>query len=324
MTGYGYCESDTIDGIGISVEIRSVNRKQLDIKISLPGELLGQELSARKLISSRISRGSVYVKVEIKLNETILNKTIKINDALINIYLEKTEKIKNSLGISGELEIKDVLGFPGVIEEVEPDVVSGDLTIMLHQTIEKALANLNNSREEEGLFLKRDILKRIKILKTLIDEIEPLADKLPEYYKAKLQKRLAEENVLIMPKLDSSSELQTKPLQILQQPLQPQNEKTSRLGHIDDDRLLREIVIYSDKCDVSEEITRLKGHFIQFKNILETKDGPVGRNLDFLTQEIQREINTLGVKAASTDVSPKIVLFKTEAEKIREQIQNIE
>ena len=290
MTGYGYSESDCLDGIDISVEIRSVNRKQLDIKINLPGVLQGQELDVRRLVSSNISRGSVYVKINMSLSGSVLNQTIEINEELVSIYFEKAEKIKNRFGVSGELEIKDLFALPRVVEKVDPDIISEGLIAGLHQTVERALIELNSSRKKEGLFLKKDILKRIIEMEALMDEVEPLTDKLPEYYKAKLQKRLEQENI----------------------------------PNIDDDRLLREIVIYSDKCDVSEEITRLKSHFIQFKSILDMEDKPIGRNLDFLTQEIQREINTLGVKAASSEISPKVVLFKTETEKIREQIQNIE
>ena len=290
MTGYGYCHSEELDGIDISVEMKSVNRKQLDIKISLPQELQGQELDIRRLISSYISRGSAYVKIIMLLSSSVLNRTINFNEELAEIYIKKAEKITKNLSMSGKLKIKDVLGLPGIIEKVDPDIVSEDLIIELHKTVHGALTELNSSRKKEGLFLKKDIQKRINQMESLISKIEPLAGKLPEYYKTKLQKRLEDENIL----------------------------------DLDDDRLLRELVIYSDKCDVSEEITRLKSHFIQFNNILEAEDKPVGRNLDFLTQEIQREINTLGVKAASTEITPEVVLFKTETEKIREQIQNIE
>ena len=290
MTGYGYCDSGSLEGIDISVEIKSVNRKQLDIKINLPRELQAQEIDVRRIISSNISRGSVYVKVNMLVGGSILNQTVKVNDQLAEIYIEKAEKIKKSLGIAGELKINDILRLPGVIEKVDPDITSEKLKTGLCQTVEKALTEFNGSRKKEGLFLKKDIFKRITEMEALISEVEPLTDKLPEYYKAKLLKKLEGEN---LPDLDA-------------------------------DRLLREIVIYSDKCDVSEEITRLKSHFIQFKNMLDCENKPVGRSLDFLTQEIQREINTLGVKAASTEISPKVVLFKTETEKIREQIQNIE
>ena len=290
MTGYGYSESNVLDGIDISVEIRAVNRKQLDIKLNLSRELQGQELEIRRLISSYISRGSVYVKIAISLSSSILSKTVAVNCELAETYIKKAEKISIGLNLPGKLEIKDVLLLPKVIEAVEPDVVSDDLITELFQTLEKALSELDSSRKEEGLFLEKDLLNRLAIMEKLMVELEPLVKNLPAYYRNKLQKRLEEENV----------------------------------AHIDDDRLLREIVIYSDKCDVSEEITRLKSHISQFKNMLRLKNKPVGRNLDFLTQEIQREINTLGVKAASTEISPKVVLFKTEAEKIREQIQNIE
>ncbi len=290
MTGYGYGESDTLDGIVLSAEIRTVNRKQLDIKLNLPRELQCKEPEIRRMISSSISRGSVYLKVDFSLGSTALEKTFKINEELAKIIVEKGKTLKNTLELPGEIRVVDILRFPDVVENKVPDLLNDDFYGELFKTIGVAISELNDSRNREGEFLKADMVKRLSVLEKLVSEIEPLAIKLPEYYRAKLEKKLEDEKFAV----------------------------------IDDDRLIRELVIYSDKCDVSEEITRLKSHFIQFKSLINKKDRPVGRSMDFLLQEIQREINTLGVKAASTDISPKVVAFKTEAEKIREQIQNIE
>ena len=312
MTGYGYCESGSLDGVDISVEIKTVNRKQLDIKINMPRELQAQELEVRRLILDNVSRGSIYVKINMLLSGSILNQTVKVNDELAAIFISKAEQIKDSLGVSGNLEIKDIFLLPGVIEQSDPDILSDKLTASLLATVKKAVDELNLSRNHEGDFLKKDMEARIAIMEALVYDIEPLASQLPDYYKSKLQKRLEDENLLIISKPNLSDNGETS------------EQKQTKSIRIDDDRLLRELVIYSDKCDVSEEITRLKSHFIQFKSLLNSDDKAVGRSLDFLTQEIQREINTLGVKAASTEISPKVMLFKTEAEKVREQIQNIE
>jgi len=289
MTGYGYCSSGNLEGIELSVEIRSVNRKQLDIKMHFPRELQCEEIAIRRLISNKVSRGSIYVKVDMVLSHNALSQTVKINDELAEIYIEKTKHLKEKMNIPGDLEIKDVMALPNVIQRVQPDIVTEELTAELCNTVKNALCNLDETRLSEGLYLKDDLFKRIQEMEVIVNEIEPLAKELPKYNKEKLQKKLEEEKLTIN----------------------------------DDDRLLRELVIYADRCDVSEEITRLKSHFIQFNNFLQS-DKPVGRNMDFLTQEIQREINTLGVKSASTEISPKIVTLKTETEKIREQIQNIE
>jgi len=289
MTGYGYCRSGNLEGIELSVEIRSVNRKQLDIKMHFPRELQCEEIAIRRLISNKVSRGSIYVKVDMVLSNDALRQTVKINDELAEIYINKTNSLKEKMNIQGNLKIKDIMLLPNVIERVQPDIVTEELTDELHNAVTNALAMLNETRLSEGLFLKDDLFNRIKEMEVLVKEIEPLAEKLPKYNKEKLQRKLEDE----------------------------------KLTFNDDDRLLRELVIYADRCDVSEEITRLKSHFIQFNNFLKS-DKPVGRNMDFLTQEIQREINTLGVKSASTEISPKIVTLKTETEKIREQIQNIE
>ena len=224
------------------------------------------------------------------LSSSAINQMITINDKLAAIYIKKAQTIKNNLNLPGELEIKDILGLPNVIEKVESKVISEKLKSELFKTVEKAVLELDDFRKKEGIFLQNDLLKRITTMETLINEIEPLADKLPKYYMTKLQKRLEEENI----------------------------------SFIDDNRLLKELVIYSDRCDVSEEIARLKNHFMQFRDVLALEGKPVGKRLDFITQEIQREINTLGVKAASIDISSKVIQFKTETEKIREQIQNVE
>ena len=146
-------------------------------------------------------------------------------------------------------------------------------------------------RTREGENLKRDILGRIGVMETLVDEIRPLAAQLPAIQKERLFKRLKEFDLSI--------------------------EDT-------DERILREAVIYGDKLDVTEEITRLRSHFTNFRKLADEPDTPVGRSLDFMVQEIFRECNTLGNKAGSTEISPRVVMLKTELEKIREQVQNIE
>jgi uncharacterized protein (TIGR00255 family) len=290
MTGYGFSECCCPDGIKFTVEIRTVNRKQLDIKLNMPSEFYDQELNIRKKISNKISRGSINVKIFMILSGKILNETLSINQDILKVYIDNANKLQANLGIENNLTLKELIGLPKVIETTQPELNSDSIILSLSDTVEKALDNLGKTRLTEGEFLKKDLDDRLNHLINLLNEIEPYTAGLPVVYKERLLKKINDEKIEIA----------------------------------DEDRLLREIVIYSDRCDVSEEVTRLKSHFKQFSKLLSEKNKPIGRNLDFLTQELQREINTLGVKAASPETSPLVVTFKTEVEKIREQTQNIE
>jgi uncharacterized protein (TIGR00255 family) len=291
MTGYGQAVYTCSKGIEFKIEIRTYNRKQLDVKFSLPPELFYYEANLRRISSEKVSRGSINIKVKMSFTGDIVSETIDINHKLAETYLKKSFALKKDLDLPGEMRLGDILRLPNVLSFVEPDVLNKDVENALKTALNEAFENLNKTRGEEGAFLAEDILKRISAMEAIVEQIEPLAAKLPEFYKEKLYKRIQ----------NADFELQDN-----------------------DERLLRELVIFSDKCDVSEEITRLRSHFSQYKNYINETIKPVGRSLDFLTQEIQREINTLGVKAASPDISRMIVTLKTDTEKIREQIQNIE
>ena len=291
MTGYGQARHTCSRGIEFKIEIRTYNRKQLDIKFALPSELFYYEATLRRIASAKISRGSINIKVKMNFTGDIVSETVDINQTLAEAYLRKSIALKENLNISGEMRIGDILRMPNVLSFVEPDVLNSEVENSLKETFTEAFNSLNSARDDEGAFLTEDILKRINAMELIVEQIEPLAAKLPEFYKEKLFKRIKNADFDL---------------------------------HDNDERLLRELVIFSDKSDVSEEITRLKSHFSQYKNYLNEKKKPVGRSLDFLTQEIQREVNTLGVKAASHDISKLIVTLKTDTEKIREQIQNIE
>jgi len=289
MTGYGYGEVSGTTGAIFKAEIRSVNRKQLDLKILLPSELSVYELVIRKYLSEKISRGSINVNISLSLNEELLKKSIKINRTLLKAYLENAESLSKDFNIASGITLNDLYKLPEVIEitssEMTPEQVRSDIMAVL----EKAFLNFDKTRAEEGKFLKQFFLEKLKLLANILSEIEPITAQLPRIYSEKLRERIQNLGVNIT----------------------------------DENAIHREIVLYSDKCDVSEEITRFKSHFKQFK-ILIDNDSSVGRNLDFLIQEMQREINTLGVKAACVKISSLVVQFKTELEKLREQVQNIE
>ncbi len=290
MTGYGLSESNFCDGVSFSVELRAVNRKQLDIKLMIPAELYEHELDLRRILSSKISRGTISVKISINVSGELLNSSLNFNKDLAAAYYKRVLELQELIGDSSRVTAIDVLKLPNVISEMQPLKLTEQNLKVLYDTFDSALEKFNSSRGIEGAFLKEDIVKRIFHLSKLLAQIEPISKSLPEIYKKQLKEKIEREN----------------------------------LFSLDDDRLTRELVIFSDKCDVSEEITRLKSHFQQFDKLLQSYEESIGRNLDFLAQEIFREINTLGNKALNSEISHYVVEFKTEAEKIREQIQNIE
>ncbi len=290
MTGYGYGEVASVKGISFKVEIKSVNRKQLDLKLYLPSELNEYESQIRKIISDSISRGSVNASISLALSEESLKKSIKINHEILKAYIESADLLAKELGLTQNLTIADLYKLPKSLEIVNPELASDEKCVEdLLKAIRNAIIEFNKSRTNEGEFLKKHFQERISLLANILSRIEPLSAELPKIYHAKLLERIRKNQDIAIP-----------------------NEEL----------FIKELVMISDKCDVTEEITRLKSHFAQFDNLI-NEETP-GRNLDFLTQEIQREINTLGVKAATSEISPLVVSFKTEVEKIREQIQNIE
>lgn len=290
MTGYGFSEHRCNSGVTFSVEVFSVNKKNLELRVSLPKEALQLEPFVRQIATKRLSRGFITIRINIKAEESFLRDSVKINEALAHVYLKKIRNLQERHDIPGDIGITDIIRLPGVInDELESSEFmknEEDLSV----SVNAALGKLIEMRKREGESLKKDIENRISFLETLVAKVKPMAEKIPELQKEQLLKRLNESGLQI----DSG-----------------------------DERLLRELVIFSDKSDVTEEITRLKSHFKQFREFM-SKSEPCGRSLDFLTQELQREITTVGNKALQSEITPLIVEFKTELEKIREQIQNIE
>ena len=259
--------------------------------MNLPAELASQEAALRRLVGERIGRGSVSVKVSMALSDQSLGKAVKFNEALAGAYIENARRLQERFSLAGTLSLADVLAMPGVVEDSQSHEVTPEMAAALEQAMALALADLDKSREAEGAFIKRDLLGRVEAMEAMLDAIVPLASALPETRKAALLKRL---------------------------------EKAELPTAVDADRLLQELVIFADRYDVSEETTRLRSHFEQCRKLLGADGDSVGRSMDFLTQELQREINTLGVKAADSEVTPLVVKFKTEVEKLREQVQNVE
>lgn len=292
MTGFGksYAASKEL-GIAFNVEISSVNRKQLEIRASLPHEISALELLLRQLIKQKITRGTVSARVTMTLDEKQSLSIIKINHSLLDRLAKECSELQEKFGNQGSWSIAELMSLPGVIETIPPNMEKTEVKTIFTQAIEDAVNNLVAMREAEGQELCKDLKKRCDKLIALTDKLEPLIKKVPEVLKQRLFERLEKEDFAV---------------------------------DINDERMLKELIFYVDRSDVSEELTRLRSHFGQLAQFLNKNGKTVGRSMDFLLQEIFREITTFGNKAAGCEVTPIIVEFKTELEKIREQIQNVE
>lgn len=290
MTGFGRAQAeDKAAGIGFRVEISSINRKQFDLKFVLPPELIQYETAMRQIISEKVSRGALTVRISALSNNAASAQTLNVEAA--RKLLESAEHLAKECGLAQNLTVADLLAVPGILTADSGDD-SGELTTALLAAATKdALAELIRAKEGEGTRLLADIRMRMDLLKAALEQIIPLTAAMPKLMYEKLLARIKEWDFTTVDP--------------------------------DDDRFLRELVFYADKLDVTEEITRLKSHFQHFDQLTASAE-PAGRQLDFMVQEIFREINTLGNKASCAEVSPLIVTMKTELEKIREQIQNIE
>lgn len=287
MTGFGKAEGQHEDSLFFSVEISSVNRKQLELRCSLPPELSGFENLVRQKISSFISRGSVSVKVTVRKSSSA---NFRINTDLLTEIVNTAKEIRIKAGLDPEVNVEQLMSLPNVIVN---SVDNGDdpaLAEAFSATIEAAGKDFSAMRLREGEALKNDLSSRTDLLEGLLRQIEPLAAKVPETARKRLYCKLAAEKLQVEP---------------------------------NDELFAREMLFYLDKSDVTEEITRLKSHFVQIRKFFESAE-PAGRGMDFLLQEFFREITTLGNKAPSPELSTLVVKFKTELEKLREQVQNVE
>ena len=288
MTGYGRAEADS-NGTRLSVEVNSVNRKQSDIVVNLPRDLTELEPRVRQAVNESISRGRTSVTVALHSGSNGSRK-LALDTELARSYHEAMRLLQKELSVSGEITIGTILQAPGVMRLPEETVVAEDVWPAMDRALKSALGDLIKMREREGKHLAKDLIHRLKNLRKNLKEIRALHPDVVKRYRAALLDRIEKAGVPVT--------------------------------H-DDDRLLKEISIFADKADVSEELTRLESHLAQFAHHLR-KNEPVGRTLEFITQEIFRELNTLGAKANDAAISQRVVACKAELEKIREQIQNLE
>lgn len=285
MTGFGRATLDAPFG-KLIVEIQSVNRKFLEIFVSLPKEFGRFELEMRKWISELVSRGQVNVRLFLIPNEEAL-----LPDAKMLIGLKKGwEKISKQLGYDSDVvDLRFLMQVAPSMQKVE--FARDEDALLLKKCVDEALDGLLQMKKAEGKALAQDMMKRLKELERKLDAIEKLTP-------------------------DATARMREKLVEKMKDILKP--------GHETDDRLLREVALFAERVDVTEEITRLRSHFSQFKTMLDSKEGTVGRKMDFLIQEMGREVNTIGSKSMESKIAILVVDLKSELEKMREQIQNIE
>ena len=275
----------------VEVELSSVNRKQLDVDVGLPRFLVAQESRVLETVQGRLSRGRVTGEIRVTWAEAAQAAGAKVDLGLARATVGALRAAAKKLGLPDDLQASDLLSLPGLValEHGKRDLDA--LWPTVRQALEAALAKLQAMRKKEGAALGRDLRARLGILRKLASEIATRAPAVVAAYRANLLKRIA----AALPGSDLAA----------------------------DERLLKEVAFFADKADVAEELVRLDSHFRQADDLLK-RGGVVGRALDFLVQEMGREINTIGSKANDAEIARRVVAAKAELERFREQVQNVE
>ncbi len=287
MTGYG--KGNISKNLrNYQVEIKSVNHRYLDISVKMPRVLSYLEEDVKKVISSKVKRGKIDVFVTFE-NSSTEGKEIKINNEIAKMYINQLKQLAEEENILANIEVTEISKYPDVLS-VQNTQDDEQIKKELIEATTTATDKLVQMRQVEGSKMAEDLLKRIEKINQKIEKISELSTGLIEEYVVKLENRIKE---------------------ILK------NQE------IDESRLAQEVVIYADKCSIEEEVTRLKSHISQFKELINSDDA-VGKKLDFIIQEMNRETNTIGSKANNLEITNGVIDIKTEIENIREQVQNIE
>lgn len=288
MTGYGRCELEE-NLRKINVEVSSVNHRYCDINIRMPRQLVHLEDSVRKLLKEKISRG----KIEVSIYYTSMSEDdidVVVNEPVCNAYIEKLREIGKKMGLVDNLGLAEIMAIGDIISVQKKPADIESIWLTIEQCLNQAVVEFGNMRLKEGSALKEDILIKAQNITHIINEVEVLSDKVVQQYKVKLQDRL---------------------------------EKLLDNVPVDENRIATEVAMFADRAAIDEELIRLKSHVAQLENIL-ISGGVVGRKLDFLMQEMNREANTIASKSNDYSITNYAVELKTEIEKMREQIQNIE
>jgi uncharacterized protein (TIGR00255 family) len=289
MTGYGRGTADG-DDFSVSVDLKTVNNRFLDVHLRLSNELSSLEPSIKRQISSRLSRGRVDVNINL---EKTAQTSYELNRPLIAGYVTALREMQSEFNIAGELDINLLARLPGALQPAR-DGLSEGMVAGIDKALAAALDELEQMRATEGEALRLEMSERIERIQTLVPTIEDAAAGLVDAYRARLQKRIGE---------------------LL--------SRNGQLVEIDPARLAQEVAYLSDRSDVSEEMVRLRSHLSQFRDALNS-GGETGKMLDFLLQELNREANTTLSKSTDLAIKEAALAIKAEVEKLREQVQNVE
>ena len=287
MTGYG--KSNMSKNLReYQVEIKSVNHRYLDVSIKMPRSLSYLEEEIKKAVSSKLTRGKVDVFITFN-NNSLEGRDIKINTEIARMYIKELRDLAESEGIVADIPVTEISKLPDVLtiqNNQDDETIKNELL----EVSSKAIDNLVDMRKVEGEKIAQDLLVRIQDIEKKVKKISSLSTGLIEEYVVKLNTRIKD---------------------LLQD------------QEIDEARLAQEVVIYADKCSIEEEVTRLNSHIYQFRELLQTNEA-VGKKIDFMIQEMNRETNTIGSKANNLEITNEVINMKTQIENIREQVQNIE
>jgi uncharacterized protein (TIGR00255 family) len=290
MTGHGRGECSQ-DGFKITVELSSVNRKQAEISLNLPREFELLEGQMRDAINRAVARGRITGRVSLHTARGRDSARMHLNTGLARAYAKELAALARQLKLKDEVTLDQLVRAPGVFQTDEELASAEDFWPAVEKALNKALAALLKMRAKEGAHLATDLNQRVTTMRAAVERVRANAPQVAERYRAALLERI----------------------------------KNAGLEGVnaEDERLLKEVVLFADRSDISEELTRLQSHFKQFEDLLKSKES-IGRTLDFLAQEMNREINTIGSKANDAVIAREVVTLKAELEKFREQAMNVE
>ena len=287
MTGYGRGQGEA-DGQVFSVEIRTVNHRYGDINIKAPRLLLAFEAEVKKQVSAVLKRG----KIDVFINQepSVESGAVPVlNEAVARAYVDLFRRMQADYLLGSEIPVELLVNQKDVLIAREADIDEDSLRSALHQAVDEALTGLLKMREVEGEATRLDIVARLGFVAASLEKIVSRAPQVPLEWQQKLTERL---------------------------------QRLKEDG-VDEQRIAQELALFADRCDISEEVTRFRSHLQQFEELFGS-DEPVGRQMDFLIQELNRETNTMGSKSNDAELTTNVVSIKAELEKIREQVQNIE
>jgi uncharacterized protein (TIGR00255 family) len=287
MTGFGRSKK-TMGDAGVTVEIKSVNHRFCEISVRMPRQLLIFEDKIKKVISEYVNRGRIEVFVTVE-GEGWTRRKLQVDWQLMEDYYERLQEAQTRFSLQDRVTLGQLFALEGVTEVVEEEIGNEEIEQLLLSATKEAVQQLRTMRQQEGETLLLDIRGQLAVIVQCVHNVQQLAPTVAEQYRERLAKRM----------------------------------KEWVQGAVDETRLLTEVAVFAEKADINEELTRIRSHIEQMENTLRQLE-PIGRKLDFLVQELNREINTIGSKANDSRIALQVVEMKSALEKVKEQVQNIE